>query len=420
MGIEISYLYIGFAAFLTLISLIFTVPWLGYIASEWSPIGYAHNDKWRVDVLDIMPHKARDLTPDFLTEIVAQARPETTVTNVEIVKAHEYGDGDVSTSARASVRLDYAGKDAQDLPRDVIIKLSFDSRDDANDAWFCNLYGLFRNEVNFYNRIRPSLDIEAPLSLGGLFEMETKQYVLILEDVTKRGATFPSNLDDISVEHVQQILLGLAKMHAEMWNSPRFEGDLDWVETHLQGHVEDHMRSVIPIGVQGQLEKHKFKSELIARLGVTERQLFEGKCANKLHQSKLPQTLLHGDTHIGNTYRMPDGSAGFHDWQLCVKGFALHDVTYLINTALAVDVRRKHDRDLLAFYREALVANGVSDAPSMEMLWLEHRRATLWSLYIGWLTCPAESYGWDVLSVALLRVSTAFEDYETRKLVFGN
>jgi Ecdysteroid kinase-like family len=366
-----------------------------------------------------IPHTAHDLTPEFLSGIISKTARGTAVTGVNVVKAHEYGDGDVSTSARASLRLDYVGDLADSLPRDVVVKLSFDSRDSSKDVWFCQLHGLFNNEVNFYNRIRPMLNIEAPRSLGGLFDPDTRQYVLIMEDVSKRGATFPTMMDDVTVGQVQTILDTLARLHAQLWNSPRFGTDLAWIETHLSGGVEEHMRSIIPQGVQGQLEKHKFKRELLARLGVTERQLFEGKCANKRHQSKLPQTLLHGDTHIGNTYRLRDGTAGLHDWQLCVRGFVMHDVTYLINTALAVDLRRQHDRDLLEFYRERLIAYGVTDAPDDEMLWLEHRRATLWSLYIGWLTCPAESYGWDVLSVALLRVSTAFEDYETRKLVMG-
>lgn len=180
------------------------------------------------------------------------------------------------------------------------------------------------------------------------------------------------------------------------------------------------MRSVIPEqGIRSQLELHKFKRELLERLGTTERELFAGMCANKRHQSSLPQTLLHGDLHIGNTYRMPDGRAGLHDWQLCVRGFALHDITYIINTGLSVAERRANERMLLDYYRDKLMEYGVVAAPDRDMLWLEHRRASLWTLYIGWLTCPPESYGWETMAVALLRVSTAVEDHDTLALVRG-
>lgn len=357
---------------------------------------------------------------ELLTRILDPVVPGAKVTDVAIVKSHEYGDGDVSTSARATATLTYSSDSPAGLPRDVILKMLFDPRKPGTDAWYCNLDGLFANEVNFYNRIRPELDIEAPRSLGGYFDPSTRRYLLIMEDVTRRGAVFPSNLEAIGVENVKRIIDSVARLHAHYWDSDRFSGDLAWVETHLKGGVEDHMQSVIPEqGIRSQLELHKFKRELLERLGTTERELFAGMCANKRHQSTLPQTLLHGDLHIGNTYRMPDGRAGLHDWQLCVKGFALHDITYIINTALSVSERRANERLLLDYYRDRLMEYGVAAPPEHDTLWLEHRRASLWTLYIGWLTCPPESYGWETMAVALLRVSTAVEDHGTLALVRG-
>ena len=364
-----------------------------------------------------IPLSPFDITPELMTGIVRRRYPEALVTAVEIVRAHEYGEGDVSTSSRATARLAYSDP-ACELPKDIVLKLSFDPRVEGTDAWFCNLTGLFDNEVDFYNRIRPELSLEAPLALGGYFDEATGRYILAMEDVTRRGARFPSNQDDIALDHVKRILSTVARLHAQFWESERFQDDLAWVETHLSGRVETHMRSVIPEkGIASELQQHKFKREILERLGTSERELFAGMCANKLHQSKLPQTLLHGDLHIGNTYLMPDGTVGLHDWQLCVKGFALHDVTYIINTSLSVSQRRVHERDLLEHYRDCLVANGLVSPPDMDMLWREHRRAALWTLYIGWLTCPPLSYGWDTLAVALLRVSTAVEDHETLALV---
>lgn len=365
-----------------------------------------------------IPLSPYEIGPDLMTEIMRQQFRDVQVAGIEIGKTHEYGEGDVSTSSRATAHLSYAAKSTPDLPRDVVLKLSFDPRVEGTDAWFCNLTGLFANEVDFYNRIRPELDIEAPMSLGGRFDKDSERYILVMEDVTRRGATFPSNQDDIALDHVRRIITEAARLHAHFWESARLDTDLAWVETHLQGRVEDHMRSVIPErGIASELEQHKFKREILERLGTTERELFTGKCANKQHQSTLPQTLLHGDLHIGNTYLMPDGKVGLHDWQLCVKGFALHDITYIINTALSISQRRENEHALLEYYRERLIEFGVISPPDMDVLWLEHRRAALWTLYIGWLTCPPLSYGWDTLSVALLRTSSAVEDHGTLALV---
>ena len=365
-----------------------------------------------------IPFSPFDITPELMTAIVRQQYSDAEVATVEIVKAHEYGEGDVSTSSRATARLTYTAQTQPALPQEVVLKLSFDPRVDGTDAWFCNLTGLFANEVDFYNRIRPELDIEAPLSLGGHFDTQSGRYLLAMEDVTKRGAAFPTNQDTIALDHVHRIIAAAARLHAKFWQSERFNTDLAWVETHLAGRVETHMRSVIPEkGIASELEQHKFKREILERLGTTERELFAGKCANKLRQSRLPQTLLHGDLHIGNTYLMRDGTVGLHDWQLCVKGFGLHDITYIINTALSISQRREHERALLEHYRYSLIASGVDSPPDMDVLWREHRRAALWTLYIGWLTCPPLSYGWDTMAVALLRVSTAVEDHATLELV---
>lgn len=158
-----------------------------------------------------------------MTEIVRVRYPEAQVTSVEIIKAHEYGEGDVSTSSRATVRLTY-NDNGSELPQDIVLKLSFDPRVEGTDAWFCNLTGLFANEVDFYNRIRPALALEAPLTLGGHFDIASQRYILAMEDVTQRGARFPSNQEEISLEHVRQILSTVARLHAQFWESDRFQG----------------------------------------------------------------------------------------------------------------------------------------------------------------------------------------------------
>lgn len=70
-----------------------------------------------------IPPSPFELTPDLLTAIISPIVPGAGVSSVTIVKSHEYGDGDVSTSARATARLDYADGSPAGLPRDVILKL---------------------------------------------------------------------------------------------------------------------------------------------------------------------------------------------------------------------------------------------------------------------------------------------------------
>ena len=64
-----------------------------------------------------------------------------------------------------------------------------------------------------------------------------------------------------------------------------------------------------------------------------------------------PQTLLHGDPHIGNTYVLPDDDVGFLDWQMVRRGNWSLDLGYFLQGALTIDERRRSERELLDEYR---------------------------------------------------------------------
>jgi hypothetical protein len=359
-----------------------------------------------------LPTKPDELTPAALTELIGQLHPGAAVTSVDILDTRGYGEANVSTSARATLRVRYGAGTPVGLPTRLLAKMSLGA-----DSWCGQLHALYRNEVDFYTRLRPEMDIETARALGGRFDAATNQYVLVLEDLGVHGARFPSIMDDFSVDNVRSILDTLAKLHARYWQSPRFGTDLAWVETHTAGDIETLMDGLIRAGILSEIAKEKYKREFIGRMGTSEEELHAGVAALKRHQSTLPQTLLHGDTHIGNVYVLPDGRGGLYDWQISVRGYCLHDVCYHITTALAIDRRHQHERELLAFYRDRLAAHGVAQPPDLETLWLEYRRAAIWGVYIGWLTTPIVNYGWEVNIMAHLRVTTAYEDHQTRRLV---
>jgi aminoglycoside phosphotransferase (APT) family kinase protein len=152
---------------------------------------------------------------------------------------------------------------------------------------------------------------------------------------------------------------------------------------------------------------------MVQRLRSSPSELARLTAVVQQHQSTLPQTVVHGDTHIGNTYRLADGTVGLVDWQLSVRGFGMHDLCYLLATSLSVEDRRNHERELIAYYSERLREGGVVDGPSLDSLWTEYRRAAVWGVYIGWLTTPVINYGWEITVANLLRVTTAVEDLDT-------
>jgi hypothetical protein len=59
----------------------------------------------------------------------------------------------------------------------------------------------------------------------------------------------------------------------------------------------------------------------------------------------------------------------------------------------------------------------VHQPPSFADAWQEYGRAMIWGVYIGWLTTPVVNYGWEINVVNHLRLTTAYEDLGTARLV---
>ena len=367
-----------------------------------------------------MPVHPEDLTSAVLTELVDELRPGLTVEEVNVVDVNNYGTADnatsVSTSARVTLDVRYGGQQPPDLPTRLIAKMSIPGGD-GGDPWCGHLDALFENEVSFYGRLRHELDIEAPLGLGGRFDHDVKRYVLLMEDIRPKSAHINSMMDPPDVKIIEALLDTLAKLHAKNWNSPRFKTDLAWVTNQVDGSIEELLTGLVRDHIKLELEKEAFKREMMEQLRSTEEEMCAGVVALKHHNATLPQTFLHGDMHIGNTYTLPDGTGGLYDFQVNCHNFVVHDISYLIQTGLSVDLRRKHERDLLAFYRDRLGSYGVEDPPSLETLWLEHRRYMLFGFYLGWLPCPRDNYGWEVFVLAHLRMAVACDDHDSMKLV---
>lgn len=363
----------------------------------------------------LIPSRPDDLSVEFLAELVAEAHPGLALSDVKVIGISRFGEVNVSTSARVSMEFEYAGGSEQ-LTRRVIAKMSM-GEDVSSDVVHSQLFGFYENEVRFYQQARPNVVIETPAFIGARVERQSERYVLLMSDMKAAGAHFPSMDDDIGLDYVQRGIESYAKLHAAYWQDPRLGTDFSWVSTHTSGIVEDVTRGLIFDSVRNVLKTDKYRREMLQRMRTTEPELFSGMCAVKAHFSELPQTLLHGDAHLGNTYQLPDGTVGVYDWQAFSRGFCMHDVSYFIITSLSVDLRRAHERELLALYRENLLTNGVKNVPPLDFLWECYRQMALWSFCPAWLCAPVDNYGWDLTSLALVRTSTAFEDLETMKAV---
>jgi hypothetical protein len=359
----------------------------------------------------VFPSRVEDITPELLTAVLAQQRPGIKVKGFDIVEVKQFGEGIVSTADRVFINLDYVHGCQSDLPERVVIKTMLMSPH-APDA-------MYLNEVRFYQRIRPFLDIETPQSYGSAFDEQTGQFGVILEDLSVRGARFPNATTPISLSAITYLVKTLASLHAQFWASPRFETDLNWLSTPCSGGMSEVFKRTGFDYLGRRMAKDEFKGELVSPLHSNIEALWSKlwKVQELLEQE--PTTLLHGDPHIGNIYLLPGDKAGLLDWQLMIRGSWAHDVTYLLVTGLDIEARRKHEREFIKLYLAELKGNGVTSAPDFESAWEMYRRAVIWGLVIGWLITPPINYGQQITTANIKRLVAAAQDLETLEAI-GN
>ncbi len=363
-----------------------------------------------------MTHLSIPLEPEgfdvpVVQELIRTRYPQASVDAVRVVDFALSTDGEqrVSTARRITVdaEVDFGCSASDHLPRRLTIKVARPGLGDIP---------LYDNEVNVYAHLADELPVLMPRCVGVTRDKAGSSFALVMEDLRIRGAEFPNVLTPTDADDVKILLRQLAALHARYWQSPRFNTDLDWVLPHTRGPIHDLFthEGGVPMLVNWEVNTQQFKRELVESVSETTESLLQKVNAAQLHQATLPTTLVHGDCHVGNTFTLPDGSRGLLDWQLTARGYCMHDVSYLIITALSVKDRRAHQDELIAYYRQHLVEAGVAEAPSVEQLRYEHRLAAAWCFYIGWLTTPLENYGWEINVANQIRLAIAYRDLDSK------
>ena len=393
------------------------------------------------------PSKLERLSPAIVTALLREQRPGVLVKAVEVLESARRGDGLASTADRVALELEF--EEDSGLPSRMMLKtvllgralrfgpsaiwltgkvldlltaLPFGAR---LRPWAFSAIGAYQrryphapdamylNEVRFYHEIRPQLSIEAPECFGSVFDEKHRTFGVLMENLGLRGARFPSALTSVDLDEIRGLVSTLAALHARFWQSPALDSELDWLATPVSGGMYPVFQALGLDLIRNQVETNAYKAELIMPLGKTVDELWDALWKAQEILASGPQTLLHGDPHIGNSYLLPGARGGFLDWQLIVKGLWAHDFTYLMTTGLSTEDRRAHERDLLGFYLDELERHGVHSPPRPDEAWLRYRQAAIWGLVIGWLITPTENYGEAITVANISRLVAAVQDLET-------
>ena len=345
-----------------------------------------------------VPRSLDELTPAWATAAIGRRFPSAVVDEIHVGAV---ADG---TNRRASVGLSYARGTGPDR---VFVKVQ--------GRMMHRLALLALRAFTTEARLADSgvaLPIDHPEPYGGGVDRARLASVVVMDDVTSFGGRPNDATTALDVAELASGLDGLARLHAEFWDRPlppalRFLRP--WRLTRKWAPVSEvslrrglhRLERALPSGAPGprfdarRLERQFRHSATLAAAG--------------------PQTVLHGDPHPGNTYALPGRRTGFYDWQLVRTGNWSHDVGYFVVSSLDVEVRRAHERELLAAYLDALRRAGV-DAPGEDEAWERYRATPAFGLGTWLHTLSAGSFQPQELCLATLRrFQAAYEDLETSR-----
>lgn len=282
-----------------------------------------------------IPVDVDDVTPDWLTEALAVE-----VEDVDVLDRHS------GTTGRARVAITYAG-DNHGRPPTLFVKLApFDPR----QRRFVDVVGLGVAEARFYAELGAEVPVRVPATRYAAID-DRGRYVMVLEDLVASGCRFPGLRDDDLAEITGRIVDELASLHAQYWNAPALRADLSWT-------AEGRRLAFGGGGPYIQRAIDRFADDMPpAFLRLGELYVAHAPRIAELYEVG-PQTLAHGDPHFGNLF-VDRGRPGFFDWGMIMRRAGMWDVAYVLCNGLPPEIRRAHEHDWIARYRDGLAAGGV-------------------------------------------------------------
>lgn len=284
-----------------------------------------------------IPQRATDIDTPWLEAALQARHPGARVDSVEILGRTEM------TNSHARLRAHYA--EAAGAPDTFFCKLL--PADGARRSLIAAT-GMGPREVRFYNQLAPHLAMRVPIPYHAAHDEDDFAFVLLLEDLVETGCTISDGTVTLSPDAAALALEDLADLHTRFLN----DGSLDAKAAWLDGPMESDYGAVM---LQVGLDQHRDKlSDAFAEHAAL---YIEKRSALHALWNEGPHTVIHGDTHIGNLFD-DAGRTGFLDWGILHRSTPLRDVSYLLVMSMAVEDRRKHERDLLRHYLEVQRARG--------------------------------------------------------------
>jgi hypothetical protein len=286
-----------------------------------------------------------------LSETLGKAVPEARLGELVVVDSHH------GMTSRRKWRLEWneAGRKAQ-LPAALFGKATPEIDYHRESVAVLHLH---EAEANYYSVLHAENPGLAPNAYycrsypGGRF-------LFLLEDLTAKDCRPYWQADACSLEHARAVTVAQARFHARYWESERLLGDLAWVRPRTKRFGWDWLRSSFHDARRAFVDRIETAGLDVSAEAIALLQRWD-QCADAIfhHWESNAHTVLHGDSHLGNTFSYPDGRAGYFDWQVMFCGHGLRDLSYFLLSALTNEDRVAHEKELFGLYLDTLAQGGV-------------------------------------------------------------
>jgi hypothetical protein len=353
------------------------------------------------------PSSAADVTAGWLTSQLASATPGAAAQRISPL------DGTTGTTDRRRLAVEWneSGR-AAGLPDHLFLKSTPLS---AKNRAMVAALGMAVNEARFYNEAADELGGVAPRCWYARAGVGAR-FLIVLEDiVAARGRPY-ALADHCDIGHAQGLIDAFATLHARFWESPRLVGDLSWIRTWSTRPGYGVLKTFYSRGRRGALRRERPEVTPAVRAVAAALDTHADSYYREFETG--PLTLLHGDSHLGNTFARRDGRSGLLDWQVVWRGPGVREVSYWMTTGLEPEMRRAAERDLIGRYLEGVRARGVKDVPAFDTAFDRYRlfAAEAWdatAMTINWPGLQAQQNA----DAAFRRACTAVEDLDTAALM---
>jgi hypothetical protein len=299
------------------------------------------------------PHTLAAVTAEWLTEVLAGTITRAMLDELEVVESHH----GMTSRKKWRLRWNEAGQSAR-LPTALFAKATPDIDYHRESIAVLHLHEAEANYYRFLHHENPGLAPDAYYCRsypGGRF-------LILLEDLTAKACRPYWQADDCSIEHARAVTVAQARFHAKYWQSERLLGDLAWIRPRtrrfgwswLRSSFHESRAAFLALAEKGD-GAPEVPPDVLQLLRTWDR---HADAVFDQWESK-PHTVLHGDSHLGNTFSYADGRAGYYDWQVMFCGHGLRDLSYFLLSALTNEDRVAHEEELFELYLQTLAQGGV-------------------------------------------------------------